>query len=428
MLAQLNSAGEQMASKSRNIPATPDAQTRKRVHDLESHPRVVAALELLHQRADEITDLQVEFARLPSPDHRATQRARLLERLLQEAGLSRVRGDAAGNVIATLPGADRRSVLMSAHLDTVFPDLEKIEIEREGGVLRGPGVADDAAGLAAIVHVARALREAEVPLHHDLVVVGTVGEEGEGDLRGVKHLFEAEYPREQVVAFLTLDLGAHESIVHAGLGSRRLRVTLEGPGGHSWGDFGRPNPIHALSRGLARFLERVPRPRNGGSSYNVGTIEGGRGVNVIPEHASVRVDLRSESIQDLTTLELALHEALKAGVELERDWSRADAEALKLRVEVIGDRPVGVTDPDSPVMRAAVAAFAACDLRARLSRSSTDANVPMSLGIPALALPHGAHTLNAHSMQEWCDVRGRQPVLDAVLLTVVALSGASGPG
>jgi acetylornithine deacetylase/succinyl-diaminopimelate desuccinylase-like protein len=345
---------------------------------------------------------------------------------LRGAGLRDIRRDATGNVIARLPGKQpgERAVILSGHLDTVFPDLDSIRVQREGTILRAPGIGDDAAGLAAVVHLARALRDARVPLRRDVVVVGTVGEEGEGDLRGVKALFAGALPPAKVHAFLTLDLGMQNQIVNAGVGSRRMQATIVGPGGHSWGDFGRPNPIHALARGVNLFLE-TPLPEGGRSSYNVGIIEGGRGVNVIPERASIRIDLRSEKTALLQTLEASFRAALDSALAREHAWSREGA-GLELDVTTIGDRPIGSTPADSPLVRAAVAAFATQSLRVSLGASSTDANLPMSLGVPALALPHGCRGHDAHSLHEWCDTNGRPAVLAAELLCTVFLAEVQG--
>jgi len=420
-----------------NAAVEAEAQLVAAIRRLETQPGVQRALEMLRGRTEELTQLQIEFARIPAPDPRAPQRGAFLRRRLEAAGLQGVRSDAAGNVIGVLPrrgaqgggasggdgrGNPRRVVVLSAHLDTVFPELTDIEIQRDGGILRGPGIADDAAGLAAIVHLADVLCGAGVQFEQDVAVVGTVGEEGEGDLRGVKHLFSVEFPPERVAAFLTLDLGDPREIVNSGLGSRRLCVRARGPGGHSWGAFGRPNPIHALARGIERFLSAVPSG-SARTSYNVGCIEGGRGVNVIPESASARVDLRGESAADLATLETSFRAALEAGLSAERAWSRSAAEALQLEVEVIGDRPAGTTPADSGLVRAAVAAFSSRNLRVRLGTTSTDANEPMRLGVPAVALPHGVRAHDTHSLREWCRVEGRATVLEAELLTLVHVAG-----
>lgn len=413
---------ERMQQPSRAL----DVEVATRMRALELDARVATAADLLRARDAAITELQIRFAEIPSPDYRASSRGRFLVRELRAAGLKNVRQDAEGNVIGVLPGSEsgQPAVVLSAHLDTVFPEIESIRVERQGSVLRGPGVADDAAGLAALVHLVRALRDARVPLRRDVVAVGTVGEEGEGDLRGVKHLFEDAFAVGGVHAFLTLDLGSQVQIVNEGLGSRRLRAVVRGPGGHSWGDFGRPNPIHALARGISAFLE-APLPGGGRSSFNVGVIEGGRGVNVIPEEASLRVDLRSESPASLVDLEKSFRRALEQGVEDEGHWSRS-ASKLELALEVIGDRPVGTTPAASPLVADFVAAFAAHNLPAVLSSSSTDANLPMSLGVPALALPHGVQAHDAHSRSEWCDVTGRGPVLQALLVGLVATAELAG--
>jgi acetylornithine deacetylase/succinyl-diaminopimelate desuccinylase-like protein len=389
--------------------------------------RVARALELLRDREDEILALQIRFTEIPAPDPRAVKRAALLAQQLRKAGLQRVRQDAAGNVLAVLPGAQAGAgvVILSAHLDTVFPELDSIRVVREGAVLRAPGIGDDAAGLAAIVHLARALREARVPLRRDLVVVGTVGEEGEGDLRGVKALFDHEIAPPQVAAFLTLDAGSQSQIVNEGLGSRRLHVIVRGPGGHSWGDFGRPNPIHALARAIDAFLD-MPLQPGVRSSFNVGVIEGGSGVNVIPESASLRIDLRSESPPALADLESRFRAAVQGGVEREKEWAQADVE-LQFEIEVIGDRPVGRTDPATPLVATVAAAFASQSLVPALASSSTDANLPMSRAVPALALPHGCRGFDTHSRNEWCDTTGRPAVLAANLLTLVAVGELHGP-
>ncbi len=398
-----------------------DPERARSLRKLRDAAGVQRGLSHLRADAEALTQLQIEIARTPTGDARAEPRARMLEAKLKEAGIADLRRDAAGNVLGVVPGTSGRSVVLSAHLDTVFPTLEHIDIEREGPVLRGPGISDDAAGLTALVFLAQALCEARLELQHDVLFACTVGEEGEGDLCGVKHLFAQELDPRRVIAFLTLDLGGQQTIVHEGLGSRRFHVTLRGPGGHSWGDFGRPNPAHALTRGLARFVENE-RGKRGVATFNVGTLEGGRGVNVIPETASARVDLRATHASDLEALERRLRAALNAGLESERAWS-TDGAALTLDVRVIGDRPSGATPADSQLVRTCVAAFANAGIEVRLAASSTDANAPMSLGVPAVALPHGARAHNAHSLDEWCDVRGREPVLDAIFLTMVALAG-----
>ena len=404
-----------------------DSAALAHVQALAEDERVAQALDLLRQRDEEITELQIRFAEIPTHDERAAERATLFAELLRAAGVQGVHQDEAGNVIGRLRGreAGARGVVLCAHLDTVFPGLEPITVERQGNTLTGPGVGDDAAGLAAVVHLVRALRESEVPLRRDLYIVGTVGEEGEGDLHGVKALFSGELPPQRVHAFLSVDLGTQLQIVNEGLGSRRLLVTVLGPGGHSWGDFGRPNPIHALARAVDEFLA-TPLPQGDRSSFNVGIIEGGRGVNVIPESASMRVDIRSESPVLLAAIETRFRAALDSALTRERAWAKLDM-PLEIEVTTIGDRPSGRTPPDSPLVRTFVAAFASQSLAVVLGNSSTDANWPMSLGVPALALPHGCQGRDAHSLAESCDTSGRPPVLAAELLALVATAELEGP-
>jgi acetylornithine deacetylase/succinyl-diaminopimelate desuccinylase-like protein len=402
-------------------PTAVDPAAATALRALCGEARVQRGLAALARSQRALTDLQVEIARIPTRDMRAAERARALAVWLRETGIAAVRSDAVGNVIGVLPGREDGVVIVSAHLDTVFPGLKRIAIERQDPILRGPGISDDAAGLAALVILARAFREAGLEPRHDVAFVCTVGEEGEGDLCGVKHLFEHEFAARHVIAFLTLDLGGQQTIVNEGLGSRRLRLTLRGPGGHSWGDFGRPNPAHALARGLARFLDAEHGER-GAVSFNVGTLEGGRGVNAIPESATARIDLRATQHSELQRLEAKLRRALRDGLERERSRS-LDGAALELDIQVIGDRPSGCTSPDSPLVRTVVAAFAHFEIEVELATSSTDANEPMRLAVPALALPHGARAYSAHSAQEWCDVRGREPVLKAIFTAVARLAG-----
>ena len=405
--------------------ASPDPTWLGTIRTLQLDVRVAQAIELLRQRDGDITELQVRIAEVPAPDFRAAARAALVGDAFRAAGLADVRTDAIGNVVGVLRGRDRGAavVVLSAHLDTVFPELDSIVVQRQGTILRAPGIGDDAAGLAAIVAMARVLQDARVPLRRDIMIVATVGEEGEGDLRGVKHFF-ATTPPQRVAAFFTLDLGSQMQIVNEGVGSRRLQVTVRGRGGHSWGDFGRANPIHALARAIDAFLE-TPPPAGPRSSYNVGVIEGGTGINVIPESASLRLDLRSEEPHVLELLEAAFRAGLETGVARERSSCHDDG--LQLDVEVIGDRPSGRTPADAPVVQAMVAAFATQDLTAVLGTSSTDANLPMSLGVPALALPHGCQGHEAHSRREWCDVTQRPTVLAAELLALIATAELHGP-
>jgi tripeptide aminopeptidase len=404
-----------------------DPQALAGIQALAQDERVGRALDLLRERDEAITSLQIRLAEIPTYDERAAERADVFAELLRDVGLRDVHQDEAGNVIGSLRGAapNEPVVVLSGHLDTVFPGLVDIQIERDGNILRGPGVGDDAAGLAAVVHIARALHEAGVPLRRNVVVVGTVGEEGEGDLHGVKALFSADFPPDRVHAFLSLDLGAQMQVVNEALGSQRLHVTISGPGGHSWGDFGRPNPIHALARAVTEFLKE-PLPQGRRSSFNVGVIEGGRGVNVIPESASMRVDMRSEDPLLLQEIDARFRAAVDSAMAQERAWSRIDI-PLTLEIETIGDRPAGLTPPESPLVTTAVAAFGSQSMGVVLGSSSTDANWPMSLGIPSLALPHGCQGREAHSLNEWCDTTGRAPVLAAELLAVVGTAELAGP-
>ncbi|HEV8384002.1 MAG TPA: M20/M25/M40 family metallo-hydrolase, partial [Candidatus Acidoferrales bacterium] len=397
---------------------------------LVQQPRVARALAWLDHNTSWVTEHHVRIAETPAPTFEESQRGLLVKKLLEETGL-KCRTDEIGNVICERPGARSRRdpkdlVLISAHLDTVFPRGTEVRVRRERGRLLAPGISDNSSGLAALLAIAHALQDAKVRTRNTLVFAANVGEEGEGNLRGMRKLVETY--RGRLRAVIAIDGASSEHVTSMALASRRIEAAVDGPGGHSWADFGLPNPIHALSRGVARFV-KVKVPENPRTSFNVGLVEGGTSINSIPHHAAIKVDLRSEADAELDRLENALREAMQAGIEEEMAAARergavhSNEENLKLKVSVIGARPGGDLPADSFLLEAVRSADKVVGQRSRLERSSTDANIPLSMGIPAIALGGGGRGGAAHSLNEWYDPEGRETGLKRILLTLLAVAG-----
>jgi acetylornithine deacetylase/succinyl-diaminopimelate desuccinylase-like protein len=285
-----------------------------------------------------------------------------------------------------------------------------------------PGIADDGCGLVALVALARALAECGIETEGSLLFVGTVGEEGEGNLRGARHLLTAGEWAGKVDAFLSLDGPGVERITNAAVGSRRYRVKLSGAGGHSWGDFGAANPVHAMGRAVAR-LAAYPAPASPRTTFNVGRVEGGTGVNVIAREATMDVDLRSASADELRRLDAFFRRAAREAADDENAGRRAGDPPLVLDLKLIGDRPSGETPLSSPIVRLAEEATRSLGHRPRLDRSSTDSNIPISLGIPAITLGAGGASGNSHTLNEWFHPRSRDLGLKRALLVMLGLVG-----
>ena len=392
--------------------------------DASTDPRIARVLEILRGSVKATTEEQIRITEIPAPPFQESVRGAYMKKVLASTGL-RVETDDTGNVIGEWPGASPDIVMLTAHLDTVFPPGTDVDVKQEGGRLLAPGISDNGTGLAALVALSKAFREAKIKTTKTILFVADVGEEGEGNLRGMRSLVETYKKRLKYV--LALDGAATEYVTTAALASRRVEITITGPGGHSWTDFGAPNPIHALGRGIGRFVTaRVPEsPR---TSFNVGEIEGGTSVNSIPSSAHMKVDLRSESETELGTLETLLRDAIKAGMDEEMSAARergmsGSANMLNLKINVLGVRPAGELAENSPLLAALLAADNQLGNRSRRERSSTDANIPLSVGIPAISLGAGGRSGGAHTPEEWYDPAGRELGLQRVALTVLAVAG-----
>ena len=389
--------------------------------EITKHPQTQTALDWFEPHQSLINEIQIKLAEIPAPSYQEEQRAAAVEQLLGAAGLTTHR-DKTGNVIGELRGVtEKEVVILSAHLDTVFPAGTDVKVRREGERLSGPGISDNGTGLAALVAIARAMQAAKIKPRRTILFAANVGEEGEGNLRGMRALVDAY--RANLKAAIVLDGSGTDHVTTKALASRRLEVAITGPGGHSWSDFGMVNPINALVRGSVRFINtKVPSaPR---TTFNLGQIEGGTSVNSIPHEAKLKVDIRSESEEELTRLEAALRECMAAGVRDEQESARDRSKGrLELKVELLGSRPGGELAASSAALAALRAADEFLANRSRLERSSTDANIPLSLGIDAIAIGAGGNGGGAHSLQEWYEPSGREMGLKRALLTLLEVAG-----
>jgi acetylornithine deacetylase/succinyl-diaminopimelate desuccinylase-like protein len=387
---------------------------------------VAVARDHLVRTDDRTLEEQVRLTEIPAPPFAEEARGRAMAELMVEAGLERVETDSVGNVLGWYGRPGTAPVVVAAHLDTVFPEGTDVAVRQVGDRLVGPGIGDDGRGLAAILALARALRAAGAHLRRPLLVAATVGEEGRGDLRGVRHLFGPRGLGRYATAFVSLDGAGSRRIVNRAVGARRWRATVRGPGGHSWVDWGVANPLHALGRGVAG-LDDLPRPP--GLTLSVGRLEGGRSVNAIPEEAWMELEIRSPDPSDLEETAPRVEAAVAGAVDQVNRGRRRGTPALALEMEVVGDRPAGCTAPEAPLVQAAAAATRSLGRRPLLALSSTDANVPMSLGIPAVTMGAGGEGGQAHTLEEWYRNRDGPDGILRALVTLLLVDQAGGsPG
>lgn len=387
---------------------------------------VQRAFEFFDTNLEDITREHVEICSIPAPPFGEQQRAEYLAGRFLKLGLEDVGIDGEGNCIALRLGRDLSPLLViSAHLDTVFPPGTDYSVRRIGHRLMAPGISDDGCGLAALIALTQALNIVDVKTQGSLLFVGTVGEEGEGNLRGVRHLLTEGPWTGRVAAFVSFDGPGADRITNGALGSRRYRVNLKGAGGHSWGDFGVTNPVHALGRAIAK-LASYPAPRKPRTTFNVGRIEGGSSINAIPSSATMDVDLRSASEDELLRLDAFFRRAVREAVDEENAERRQGNQSLQLDLQVIGERPSGETSPEAPLVELAREATRAVGLVPRLDQASTDSNLPISLGIPAITLGAGGSSGNSHTLDEWYDPQGRDLGLRRALLVAIGFVGLSG--
>jgi acetylornithine deacetylase/succinyl-diaminopimelate desuccinylase-like protein len=373
------------------------------------------------ERSDELTlERQAALSAIPAPTGAEAARGAKVAALLADAGLGDVSVDVVGNVRAWLgQGATSNGcVVLSAHLDTVFGQDLDVSVSRKGPRLEGPGISDNARGLAALVTLAEALTKAHVATRRPVLFAATVGEEGSGDLRGVRHLLcPSDRPIVRPSAFIALDGAGIERIVHRALGARRYRVTYHGPGGHSWAAFGKANPAHAVGHAID-LIARIPAHHSPRSAHSVVRLGGGTSLNSIPQSAWFDIDLRSEDTRALERLDESVHAAFQRALQEENRRRRPGTAPLSVAVERVGDRPAGLTPRSHPLVQAAVAATRALGHEHQLACASTDANLPIALGVPAVALGAGGRAGDAHLPTEWYENdKGALGIVRALLVT-----------
>ncbi len=384
---------------------------------------VTAAIATIESRRAQTRSDLIRLTEIPAPPFGEEARGRAYAGMLREAGADSVWTDDVGNVIALRRGRVRqRTVAIAGHLDTVFPEGTDVTVQERGDTLFAPGIGDDTWGITVVLTLLRAVNAANIRTEADLLFIGTVGEEGLGDLRGMKHLFGEHGPR--IDAFISIDGISIEGVTHKGLGSHRYRVTVSGPGGHSWGAFGLANPHHALGRAIAHFADAADWFTRVGTrtSYNVGRIGGGTSVNAVPFESWLELDMRSESPERLNQIDSLFQAAVRRGVA-EENAVRRRGDSLTVTVEMIGNRPSGEIDVNTPLVQRAFAASRLVGATPSSRRSSTDSNIPIARGIPAITLGGGGRGGNAHALDEWWYDQESTIGIKRALLVLLAEAG-----
>lgn len=410
---------------------TAHAQTAAHAADVArvlASPGYKAAVAVLDREHTRIVDDGIKLTEIPAPPFKEAVRAKAYEQMFKDAGLSDVKIDAEGNVLGVRKGkrGDGKFVVVSAHLDTVFPEGTDVKVKRQGTKLFAPGVGDDTMSLAILTGWVRAMKEAGISTRDDILFVGTVGEEGPGDLRGVRHLFTKGEYKDKIKSFFSVESGDIDRVTNGGVGSRRYRVTFSGPGGHSFSAFGLVNPMFALAQASSEFA-RIQVPAQPKTTYSIGLIGGGTSVNSIPLSGWMEVDMRSEAPAELNRLEARMLKIMQEAAEGE-NFARSTKEGkITVETKLIGDRPAGNTDEKSDLSQYAKAAIEASGAKVKYGWSSTDSNLPMSLGIPALTIGRMAPGKGgrAHSLDEWIDVE-KEPMVKAMATSLSIVLAATG--
>jgi len=408
------------------LVAQSSADYNRQIEQLMNHPAVRSALDHIVETDDQTMDDLMTLTEIPAPPFMEDERGAAFLQMMIDLGVDSAWTDEVGNAIGLRRGSGTGEVLaIAGHLDTVFPPETDVTIRVSGDTLFAPGIADDTRGLATVLAVLRAMNQADIRTEADVLFIGNVGEEGLGDLRGVKHLFRDGGPR--IDHFISVDGTSPSGITHMGLGSHRYRVTFKGPGGHSWGAFGLANPAHAMGQAIGYFQDgAAPYTATAPfrTSYNVGRMGGGTSVNSVPFEAWMEIDMRSEGDATLDAVDAILQGAVQRALA-EENARRTRGEPLTVDVDMIGDRPSGVIAEDHPYIQQAAAVTRALGIEPTFSRSSTDSNIPISLGIPAMTIGGGGQGFGAHSLDEWFRNENGALGVQRVMLIVLAQVGVA---
>lgn len=365
---------------------------------------------------------QTAITEIPAPTFQEEVRGLDYKKRLEALGIQNITVDEVGNVFGVRPGTGKGpKLVVCAHLDTVFPEGTDVKAKVKDGVIYAPGIGDDGRGLASVLTIIRSLNQANIETEGDIIIGANVGEEGLGDLRGMKTLFKN---RNDIDGFISIEPGSPERTTYLGVGSKRYSITFKGPGGHSYGAFGTPSPIHALTRAGAR-IAGLEVPTNPKTTFNIGLISGGTSVNTISETANMVLDLRSSSQEQLLSLEDTVLNILKEAAEEEN--KRWNTDVIEVDIKLVGDRPAGSQSVESMAVQAALAATKSLGFEPILAPAgSTDSNVPINLGIPAVTLGGGGETGGTHTLDEWFDPKDSYYGVQKILLTILGLVGVAG--
>lgn len=390
---------------------------QKEIRKLSKKKAIKKAFSMIeNQRAQTLAD-HILLTEIEAPPFKEEKRAAKFLEMMKAVGVDSIWIDEVGNVLALRKGKKRGKVVaLDAHLDTVFPEGTDVKVKMRGDTIYAPGAADDTRGLAMLIRVLQVMNQAKIETEHDVLFVGSVGEEGLGDLRGVKHLFSEKGTK--IDSWIAIDGGAIGRVNNQGLGSHRYRITFNGPGGHSWGAFGLANPHHALGTAIHNFVQGADAFTAYGpkTSYNVGVIGGGTSINSIPFSSTMEIDMRSVSPARLDSMDVILKEAVEKALVAQNKIKRL-GKPLTVDVVKIGDRPSGELSESLPIIQRAMACTAFFGKRPQLSRGSTNSNIPIAMGIPAVTIGRGGVGRNAHSLHEWwLDVQGYKSTQLALLL------------
>ncbi len=390
------------------------------------NPKFKAAESYIDRDPERLVHQIIQLTEIEAPSFKEEKRAAAFVQLLKQSGLSNVETDAAGNVLGLRKGiANGPMVAIAAHLDTVFPEGTNVKVKQQGTRLMAPGIGDDTRCLSALLEIIRALDAAQIQTKGDILFVADVGEEGLGDLRGMKYLFEKGPYKDRIKMFISMDgSGPGSSITRTALPSKRYRVTFKGPGGHSYGSFGIVNPAYAMAKAIDR-LSRMQVPSDPRTTFNVGVVSGGTSVNSIPNEVEMEVDMRSESGEELAKEAETFLGLMHDAVDEENRARSTEQGKITLDVKVIGDRPAGETPITSPMLRSATAVVSDFGMIPSFDIGSTDSNVPMSLKIPAITIDCGGTGGRAHALDEWIDVEKSGDVkgIDVAMGILLSLAG-----
>ncbi|WP_445489756.1 M20/M25/M40 family metallo-hydrolase [Niallia sp. 03133] len=389
-----------------------------------ANPLVKKGLDFLKKDAENTLEEQIELTCIPAPSFLEEERGNVYKEKLALLGLSKIEKDKHGNVFGIRYGTgEGPRLFVSAHLDTVFPEGTDILVRKKEGKVFAPGISDDGRGLAAVLSVARAFNDTNIQTKGDIIFGATVGEEGLGDLRGVKGFF---LNRSDIDGFISIEPGSPENIVYLGTGSHRYQITYKGSGGHSFGDFGIPSAIHALGRAISKISD-IQTPVDPKTTFTVGTIKGGTSVNTIAEEASMMLDLRSNSQEELLLLEKKVLPLLKLAAEEENTRWKSEKTAIEVDIKLVGDRPAGSQNSNNAIVQTSLTAARMLGFNPELSSaSSTDSNVPISLGIPAVTLGGGGDCGGIHTLDEYFDPKNDYLGPQNLFLTILGLVGVKG--